>query len=91
MDIVLTDGQTCYRCHVAGWQGRQHVILQDAYKRQYVVAPDQVVGVQKHPILARLFLSVIKNHGPDQLPGRIIVPQAYEDETEVLKPSLQQP
>jgi hypothetical protein len=91
MDIILTDGQTCYRCTVMHWQDAQHVVLQDAYKRQYVVAPNQILGVQKHPILARLFVSMIKNHGPDGLPGRIIVPQAYTDETGILAPSLRQP
>jgi hypothetical protein len=85
MDIYLTDGQVCYRCHMNGWVNSHQLMLEDAYKRRYVVSPDQVLGVQHHPVLARLFLSMIRNHGPDGLPGRIIVPQAYPDEKGFLR------
>jgi hypothetical protein len=80
MDVYMTDGQVCYRCHFAGWVNSQQLMLQDAYQRQYVVAPRQILGVQKHPILAKLFLTSIRNQGVDELPGRIIVPQAFTDE-----------
>jgi hypothetical protein len=89
MDIYLTDGTICPRCHVVGWANPKQVLLQDAWQRQYVVAPDQIKGVQKHPILARLFVHSIQNHGPDGLPGRIIVPQAWDDERHWLKYSQQ--
>lgn len=74
-DIYLTEDRVCKKCHWE-WVDREHVALTDMAGKRALVKPDEIIGIDTHPRLRRLFLKGLRGTG---LGGKIIVPYPYDD------------
>jgi hypothetical protein len=75
-DIYLTGNRICRKCM---WQeeGDIYIRLTNQEGKTGLYRHSDIIGIDTHPIGRRLFIKSIKGVG---LPGRIIVPNAFDDE-----------
>lgn len=75
-DIYLTGNRICKKC-VARYLGNDQVELRDRKGETGVYPLWEIQGVDTHPFARRFWGTSFRGIG---LPGRIIVPQAFDDE-----------
>jgi hypothetical protein len=74
-DIYLTQERVCRACTWA-WESRTQVRLTNRLGHSTLVKPEEIIGIDRHPVLRKLTLKSLHGIG---LPGPIIVPAAFED------------
>lgn len=81
-DFYLSGDRICRDCH---WRmaGPSHVELTNKAGIKGTYSLEEIIGVDKHPILRRLHRKSIEGVG---IPGRVIVPGAFDDERRLEAP-----
>jgi hypothetical protein len=80
--FFLTDNRICRKCY---WRliGNDYVELSNEDGIRATYHRDQIIGIDTHPLFRRIHRKGITGVG---LPGRIIVPQAFDDEKRLEAP-----
>lgn len=80
MDIYLLGDRICRQCTLR-WVGPDTVELSDRQGRTGFYPAREITDLETHPVLRRLLYKSIHGVG---LPGPILLPQAFEEETKRL-------
>lgn len=84
VDFHLTDGRVCKKCafRILGPDSPskkgdpEQIELYNRKGQSTVVAYTEILGINKHPLLRKLYLNRLKNAG---ITGPIIAPEGYEE------------
>lgn len=74
-DIYLMENRVCKSCHWE-WADRSHIRLINRAGHAALVSPDEIIGINRHPVMRFLTLHSLAGIGQ---PGPIIAPEAYEN------------
>lgn len=75
-DVYLTEDRICKKC-TGRYINSETIELKNRKGKAGLYHVDEIIGVDVHPLARRFWLHSFRGVG---LPGKIIVPQAFEEE-----------
>lgn len=75
LDFYLTENRICKAC-TGFWTHDRQVALENRQGHRTVVDPEEIIGVDRHPLGRRLLRKSLHGIG---LPAKVIVPYAFDD------------